>query len=301
MPAGSTFATTRSWGLRLPRGRRLELTGRPLVMGVLNITPDSFSDGGRFLDRKRACARALKMIEEGADLIDIGAESTRPGGGVYGKGADTVPASVELERLIPVLEWLRPLIDVPISIDTRKGEVASRVLAAEADLINDISLLSDCALGEAVAEAGCPLILMHSRGELAGMQQGIAFDDVVEDVKADLVEAVDRAAATGVDSDQIILDPGIGFGKRVRDNIQLMAHLDELLELGRPLLLGASRKSFIGDLTGASVESRLAGSLAAVASARQRGASIVRVHDVAETVQFLDVLDALDKERGAPV
>lgn len=299
MPAGSTLATTRSWVLRLPRGRSLELTGRPLVMGVLNITPDSFSDGGRFLDRKRACARAFKMVEEGADLIDIGAESTRPGGGVYGKGAAMVPASAELERLIPVLEWLRPLIDLPISIDTRKGEVAARVLAAEADLINDISLLSDPALGEAVAEAGCPLVLMHSRGELEGMQRGITFDDVVEDVKADLVDAVDRAAATGVESDQIILDPGIGFGKRLSDNVLLMARLDELFELGRPLLVGASRKSFIGDLTGASVDSRLAGSLAAVASARQRGASIVRVHDVAETVQFLDVLDALDEERGA--
>ncbi len=294
MPAGSTVAKTRHWALRLPRDRELTLTARPRVMGVLNVTPDSFSDGGRWLERDRALARALEMAEQGAELLDLGAESTRPGGGVYGEGAETLSDAQELDRLLPVIEALRPLTDLPISVDTRKGVVAAAAIAAGADLINDVSALGDPELGRAVAAAGCPLILMHSRGDLRTMQRRITYADVLGEVTEELTAAVGRATATGVAREQIILDPGIGFGKKVAHNVELIGRLDRLGELGRPLLLGASRKSFIGDLTGASVADRLPGSLAAVASARSNGVSIVRVHDVAETVQFLRVLDAFD-------
>ncbi len=266
-------------------------------MGVLNITPDSFSDGGRWLDRDRALAHALEMAERGAELLDLGAESTRPGGGVYGDGAERVAESQELDRLLPVLEALRPLTDLPISVDTRKGAVAAAALDAGADLINDVSGLSDPALGEAVARAGCPLILMHSRGELRDMQRRIAYSDLLGEVAAELEQAVRRAESTGVDREQIILDPGIGFGKKARHNIELIGRLDRLAELGRPLVLGASRKSFIAELTGASVEERLPGSLAAVAWAMLAGAAIVRVHDVEETVQFMTVFDACGASR----
>jgi dihydropteroate synthase len=276
----------------------LRLTGQPLVMGVLNLTPDSFSDGGLWVDRDRALAHALEMLEAGADLIDLGAESTRPGGGVYGAGAENVPTESELDRLLPVLEELRPLTDAALSVDTRKGSVAAAALAAGADLINDISACSDPELGAAVAAAGCPLILMHSRGELRDMQSRIRYDDLLAEVTGELEEAVERATAAGVDRRQLLVDPGIGFGKKVRQNVDLIGRLDRLRALDLPLVLGASRKSFIGDLTGATVGERLPGSLAAVAWALQLGASIVRVHDVAETVQFIQVWSAIQSRHG---
>lgn len=272
---------------------------RPRVMGVLNITPDSFSDGGDWLERDRALERALTMLEEGADLLDLGAESTRPGGGVYGGGAATVADSEELDRLLPVLEMLRPLTDAPISVDTRKGAVARAALNSGADLVNDVSALGDPELGVAVADAGCPLILMHSRGELRRMQREISYRDAPTEIAAELDGAMARAESLGVARDQLILDPGIGFGKKVEHNVQLIVRLDALRQLHRPLLLGASRKSFIGDLTGAGVESRLAGSLAAVAWAAHQGVEMVRVHDVAETVQFVQVFEAMKAESKA--
>lgn len=262
-------------------------------MGVLNLTPDSFSDGGRWLERDRALERALQMAEEGADLLDLGAESTRPGGGVYGDGARTLSDREELDRLLPVLDALRPLTALPLSVDTRKGAVAEAALDAGADLVNDVSGLGDPRLGRAAADAGCPLILMHSRGDLNTMQKGIAYGDVLADVAVELTEAMERAEAEGVPREQMILDPGIGFGKKVEHNVELIGRLDRLGELGRPLLVGASRKSFIADLTGAELGARLPGSLAAVAGAMLNGASIVRVHDVAETVQFMKVFGAL--------
>lgn len=262
-------------------------------MGVLNITPDSFSDGGRFQDPDRAVERGLEMIEQGADLLDLGAESTRPGGGVYGEGAAEVPVAEELDRLLPVLERLRAATEAPLTVDTRKGEVARRALEAGADLINDVSALGDPALGEAVAEAGCPLVLMHSRGELARMQCEIHFERLLEEVSEELEAAVTRARGHGVPREQILLDPGIGFGKTWEQNLELIARLDALASLGRPLLLGASRKSFIGRLTGAGPQERLPGSLAAVAWAARQGVAVVRVHDVAETVQFLAVWRAI--------
>jgi dihydropteroate synthase len=269
-------------------------------MGVLNLTPDSFSDGGLWTDPDRAVEGALRLLAEGADLLDLGAESTRPGGGVYGEGARTLPAAEEAERLLPVLDRLRRLTDAPLSVDTRKGEVARRALAAGADLINDVSGLTDPALGEAVAAAGCPLVLMHSRGELRTMQRDIRFDDLLGEVKAELSQAMDRARAAGVPAEQTVLDPGIGFGKTFEQNLALIRRLDELRALGRPLLLGASRKSFIGKAIEAAggpptpPAGRLAGSLAAVAWGAARRADIVRVHDVAETVQFLTVWRAIE-------
>jgi len=272
-------------------------------MGVLNVTPDSFSDGGLWLDPQRAVEHGLRMLEEGADLLDLGAESTRPGGGVYGAGATSVPAAEELQRLIPVLEGLRRATDAPLSIDTRRGEVAREALAAGGDLINDISLLSDDDLGRAAAEAACPLVLMHSRGDLASMQKKIRFQDVVREVREELKEGVDRATALGVDGEQIVVDPGIGFGKTYDQNVQLIRHLAEISD-GLPVLLGTSRKSFIGHIAAApgqppaSPKDRLAGSLATVAWASTLGAAIVRVHDVRETVRFLRVWHAVEAHGG---
>jgi dihydropteroate synthase len=298
-----TVRAGRRWTLRLPGGRTLALGDRPLVMGVLNLTPDSFSDGGLWAhprQPRRPVERGLEMLAQGADLLDLGAESTRPGGGVYGQGAHTVPPDEEAGRLLPVLEALRRETDVPLSVDTRKGSVARQALAAGADLINDVSALADPELGEAVATAGCPLVLMHSRGDLATMQTGIRFADVVGEVRAELALAMDRAAAAGIPEEQLVLDPGIGFGKTAGQNLELIGRLDELAALGRPLLLGASRKSFIAKAmegTGApapSPDARLGGSLAAVSWAAG-AAAIVRVHDVAETAQFLTVWQAIQR------
>jgi dihydropteroate synthase len=297
-----TATLTRTWTLRLPRERSLDLGGRPRVMGILNLTPDSFSDGGLWLEPPRAVERGLRMLAEGAEILDLGAESTRPGGGVYGEGARTVPPAEEADRLLPVLEALRAATDAPISVDTRKGEVAAQALAAGADLINDVTALSDSRLGAAVAAAGCPLVLMHSRGGLATMQRGIRFHDLLGEVRAELEAAVRRAVGCGVAEEQLVLDPGIGFGKTWEQNLALIRHLDELQPLGRPLLLGASRKSFIAkaaarpDLPEATPERRLGGSLAAVAWAAAQGAAIVRVHDVAETAQLLDVWFAIARQ-----
>jgi len=268
-------------------------------MGVLNLTPDSFSDGGRFwtgdaagvgrVDPEPALARARAMLAAGADLLDLGAESTRPAGRTYGAGAAAVDAEEELARLLPVLERLRAETDAVLSIDTRKGAVARAALAAGADLINDVSALGDPELAAAVAAAGCPVVLMHSRGETADMHLHARYDDVVGEVRAELAAALDRAAAAGIDRGQVLLDPGIGFAKTRAHNLALLRRLDALHGLGRPLLVGASRKSFIGELTGAPPSERLAGSLAAVGWAARHGTSIVRVHDVEATVQFLAV------------
>ena len=301
----ATLPTSAPWALRLPGDRRLPLgerPGRPLVMGILNLTPDSFSDGGLWTEPGRAVEHALAMIASGADMVDLGAESTRPGGGVYGAGARTLSVDEELERLLPVLAPLRRATAAPLSVDTRKGEVARQALAAGADLINDVSALGDPALGRAVAAAGCPVVLMHSRGELATMQRDISFGDLLGEVRGELELAVRRAVAAGIDEEQVIVDPGLGFGKTAEQNLALLRRLPELAAIGRPLLVGASRKSFLalaerGGAAAASPapapappglpEHRLAGSLAALAWAAAAGAAIVRVHDVPESVRFL--------------
>lgn len=306
----------KTWNLPLPGPRApLTLTDRPMIMGIVNITPDSFSDGGQFLDPEAAIAHGLHLAEEGAQILDLGAESTRPGGGVYGDGAEDLSVDQELARLLPVLRGLRGKLDLPISVDTRKGAVARQALAAGADLINDVGGLADDELCAAVAEAGCPVIAMHSRGDLHSMQQGINFADVVAEVCAEQSEALSRAQSTGIDRQQVILDPGIGFGKTAQQNLVLLRQLDQLSALNRPILVGASRKSFIGAvakdtaadfatttatttatdrLAAKDPAHRLAGSLAAAGWAARHGAALLRVHDVAATRQFLNVWNAID-------
>jgi dihydropteroate synthase len=291
--------TAARWRLRLPRGRTLELGGRPLVMGVLNLTPDSFSDGGRHADVEAALDRARQMLAEGADLLDLGAESTRPAGKTYGAGAARVPVEEELRRLLPILERLRSETDAVLSVDTRKGDVAHAALAAGADLVNDVTALGDPATAAVAAAAGCPVVLMHSRGDL-DMARLARYDDVVAEVTAELAAALERAVTAGVPAEQTILDPGIGFAKTGAHNLALLGRLDALAALGRPLLVGASRKSFIGELTGAPPAGRLGGSLAAVAWAARHGAAIVRVHDVAPTVQLLAVDAAIRAAAAGP-
>lgn len=270
------------------------------VMGILNLTPDSFSDGGQYLDPGAAVARAHQMLEEGADLLDLGAESTRPGGGVYGDGCTELPADEEWRRLGPVLSRLgRELPGATLSVDTRKAEVARRALEAGAHLINDVGGLRDPELLAVVIEAGCPVVAMHSRGELRTMQQHIHFTDVVAEVKAELGAIAEHALAAGLRREQLVLDPGIGFGKKLEHNLALLARLDELHELGFPLLLGASRKSFIYAVSPAPPDQRLGGSLAAAACAFRAGVAFLRVHDVAPTCQLLRVLAAIEKARDA--
>jgi dihydropteroate synthase len=293
--------TAGRWELRLPRGGMLRLGGRPLVMGIVNLTPDSFSDGGAHATPESAVEHALRLAREGADLLDLGAESTRPGGGVYGAGAATVPVDEELSRLLPVLTGLRPRTELPISVDTRKAAVAREALAAGADLVNDVSALADPGMGAVIAAAGCPVVLMHSRGDLATMQAGITYRRLLEEIRDELAAALERALAAGIDERQVVLDPGIGFGKTAAHNLTVLARLETLAGLGRPILVGASRKSFLGEVTGRGVGGRLAGSLAAAAWAASRGAAILRVHDVAETVDVLRTWAAIERGRqGGP-
>ncbi len=298
MPTVAHSLPLATWTLELPRGRRLELTaGRPRVMGVLNLTPDSFSDGGLWLDPTdpgRAVERGVEMLSQGADLLDLGAESTRPGGGVYGTGASFVPAEEELARLLPVLERLREMTDAPLSVDTRKASVARRVLQAGADLINDVSALADPEMAGVLAPAPCPVVLMHSRGEISTMQRGICFQDVVTEVRDELAALVEWAVEAGVARERIVIDPGLGFGKTAGQNLALNGAVPALSELRRPVLVGASRKSFLGEVTGEPPERRLPGSLAAAGRAAAGGAAILRVHDVAETVGFLRVWEAIE-------
>ncbi len=302
--------TALSYALQLPRGRRLDLSSRLQVMGIVNLTPDSFSDGGVHFDARnpdRAVESALRMLDSGADLLDLGAESTRPGGGVYGEGARTVSSEEEIDRLLPVLVALRAATDAPLSVDTRKGAVARAALAAGADLINDVSGLADPDLAAALVEpaaAACPVVLMHSRGELPTMQIDIRFEDAAAEVTADLEAALARAEALGIARERTIVDPGIGFGKGQRHNLELIGRLDSLAVLGRPILLGASRKSFLAQVGTkpktriAGPADRLGGSLATAGWAAALGARIVRVHDVAATVQFLTVWDAIREARA---
>jgi len=264
---------------------------RPLVMGVLNVTPDSFSDGGRFLDPGAALAHAQQMIADGADLIDVGGESTRP-------GAPSTPGAVELERVVPLIEKLASF-GVPISADTRKPAVMRAAIAAGASMVNDVQAARAPGALESIAGAAQPvaLCLMHMRGEPATMQQAPAYDDVVAEVKAFLAERARACEAAGVARERIVVDPGFGFGKTVAHNLALLRALPELVALGYPVLAGLSRKATIGALIGQErgrgIGDRLAGSVAAALAAVARGAAIVRVHDVRETVDALKVWRAV--------
>jgi dihydropteroate synthase len=273
--------------MRMQIGARLFEGAGPFLMGVVNATPDSFSDGGRYLDPDAAVDRALQMEDEGADLVDVGGESTRP-------GAAPVPAGEELRRVVPVLERLRARgFTLPISVDTRKPEVARAALDAGADLVNDVAGLADPALAEVVAAAGVPVVLMHMRGTPADMRSRAVYADVVEEVARELEEALARAGRAGVARERVILDPGIGFAKTAAQSLALISRADRLRALGRPLLVGPSRKSFIGEVTGAPVEARLPGTLAAVAACVLAGAELLRVHDVAAARQAATVAAAI--------
>lgn len=267
----------------------LHAARRPLVMGIVNLTPDSFYPGARHTEPQAAVDHALGLLEAGADLLDLGAESTRP-------GAAAVPAAEEQARLIPVLDALRRLTDAPLSVDTRRAETASRALDAGADAINDISAGQDPGLLPLVADRAVGVVLMHMQGDPRTMQDAPRYGNAVGEVGQWLQQQAVAAEAAGIAPARIVVDPGIGFGKLLEHNLTLLADLAEV-GAGRPLLVGASRKSFIGAITGAPVEERLAGSLATLAVAHAAGATVVRVHDVAASVQFLDVLAAIDDMR----
>ena len=266
-------------------GERTLALDSPVVMGVLNLTPDSFSDGGRYLDPDQALARALQIEAEGAALIDLGGESTRP-------GAAPVSAAEELRRVLPLLERLRPRTRAILSVDTSKPEVIRAAAAAGADLINDVYALRAPGALEAAAESGCAVCLMHMQGEPRTMQHAPHYEDVVREVRAFLGERVTACRAAGIPDERIVLDPGFGFGKTLEHNLTLLRHLHRVRAEGRPVLAGLYRKSMIGALTGKAAGERLHGSVAAALIAAQNGAEILRVHDVAATVDALKVLAA---------
>jgi dihydropteroate synthase len=256
------------------------------LMGVINVTPDSFSDGGRFLQAAEAIPHGLRLAEEGAAILDAGGESTRP-------GARPVPAEEELARVLPVIEGLREAgVRARISIDTSKAVVARAALGAGATLVNDVTALSDPDMAAVVAEAGADVCLMHMLGDPRTMQIAPHYDDVTNEVKDFLAERLEYAVANGIAEERILVDPGIGFGKTVAHNLELLARLDELVALGRPVVVGTSRKSFLGRLTGRGVEDRLAGTIATCVVAYERGASVFRVHDVAPVHDALRVAAA---------
>ncbi|MGH8737444.1 MAG: dihydropteroate synthase [Burkholderiales bacterium] len=257
---------------------------RPLLMGVLNVTPDSFSDGGRFLGRDAAVAQARRLLDEGAAIIDIGGESSRP-------GADPVGEDAELARVLPVLDALTG-IDAPLSVDTRRARVMREALAAGASMINDIDALTAPGALEAVAGSDCALCLMHKKGEPAGMQRNPRYDDVVREVRDYLAGRIAAAERAGIRRERIVADVGFGFGKTLDHNLELQRRLGEFAVLGVPLLAGWSRKSTLGQITGRPVAERLAASVAAALLAAQAGARILRVHDVAPTRDALAVWEA---------
>jgi dihydropteroate synthase len=257
------------------RDRVFDLGAGPLIMGIVNVTPDSFSDGGRHFEPAAAVERVQALIAEGADLIDLGAESTRP-------GAQPIPAAEQIRRLDPVLERIAAT-SIAISVDTADADVAWHALERGACVVNDVTALSDARMASLVADHRAGLVLMHMQGDPRTMQIDPRYVDVTAEVRAHLAERLARARAAGVPEDAIVLDPGIGFGKTAAHNFELLARLDELQVLGRPLLVGVSRKSFLGKDEGLEPEQRLEGGLAATAIAIERGASIVRTHDVRAT------------------
>jgi dihydropteroate synthase len=268
-------------------GRHRLSFDRTLIMGVLNVTLDSFSDGGRFSDNDAAVRHAQAMVAEGADIIDIGGESSRP-------GANEVPAQEELERVLPLIQSLAPRIDAPVSIDTYKAKVASECLGAGASIVNDITGLKDKRMIEVCAQRKAPAIVMHMRGKPQSMQDDPQYIDVVAEIIEFLQSRIDAARAMGVND--IIVDPGIGFGKTLEHNLEILRRLREFEVLDCPILIGPSRKSFIGKVSGLEVNERLEGTLAAVSIAIMNGANIVRVHDVMQCKRAAQVADAI---RGA--
>jgi dihydropteroate synthase len=270
------------------RDRELPLGARTLVMGIVNVTPDSFSDGGMFQHTAGAVKHGLRLLEEGADLIDVGGESTRP-------GSDPVSGDEERARVVPVIEGLRrEAPEAIVSVDTRKAAVARDAIAAGADVVNDIAAGADPEMFGVVGSTGAGMILMHMQGEPATMQRDPQYDDVVTEVRVFLAERIAAAVAAGIGSDHLCVDPGIGFGKRLDHNLELLLSIRTFRDLGVPLLVGVSRKRFIGEISGVDDPGdRLEGSLAAAAWCATHGVDVVRVHDVQPTVRALRVVDAI--------
>jgi dihydropteroate synthase len=273
--------------VRLPHGRMLSLAPTPLVMGVINVTPDSFSDGGIHDDPSLAVESALRMVEDGAAIIDVGGESTRP-------GAEPVDQATELRRVVPVIASIRARSEVVISVDTMKSAVAREAIDAGADLVNDVTALRhDEKMTGVIIDTGAAAILMHMRGEPRTMQHSIRYDDLLGEIGSELAQWHNEAIERGLPRDRLMIDPGLGFGKRFEHNLQILAAVDRFTAIA-PVVVGASRKGFIGHLTGREAGTeRAPGSLAAVAMAAIGGAAVVRVHDVRETSDFLEVFRAI--------
>lgn len=273
--------------LKTPR-RDIRLGERTLIMGILNVTPDSFSDGGRFANAEEALQEGIRLEEDGADVIDVGGESSRP-------GSDPVPPGEEMRRVIPVVKELARRVKVPLSIDTTKAEVARAALEEGAEIINDISAMRfDTAMVRTAAGTGAPVILMHMRGTPRDMQRGnLVYGDLFAEIIAFFEERVRLAQGGGIGEDRIMIDPGIGFGKTFEDNLRLIRHMEEFRVLGKPILVGPSRKAFIGRITGGEPKERLEGTAAAVAAAVMNGAHMVRVHDVRFIKSVVSMADAI--------
>ena len=271
----------------LKSGRRFDLSETPAIMGILNITPDSFSDGGQHFDAEFAIQKAIEMEKNGADIIDIGGESTRP-------GAEEISADEETSRILPVFEGLAGKISIPISVDTRKSEVAKAAIQAGAELVNDVSAMTfDPKMMEVVKNFNVPVILMHHLGNPQTMQDNPIYQDVIQEIFEFLSNRIEFCIQNGIDSEKIIIDPGIGFGKRLEDNLRIIRNLKEFHSLQKPVLLGASRKSFIGKIMETEVKDRMEGSLAAAVIGVQNGAHILRVHDVLETKKAVSVANGI--------
>lgn len=269
------------------RKRTLTLGKRTLLMGVLNVTPDSFSDGGLFFDKEKAISHGLRLVEEGADIIDIGGESTKP-------GSKPLELEEELRRIIPVIKSISAEVDVPISIDTYKSTVARKAIEAGAEMINDISGLNfDPSLAEVASKENIPLVLMHIRGTPETMQKNVHYDSLFSEILQYLKDSIQRAESAGLDPRQIIVDPGIGFGKTVEDNLLIIKNLHEFRILGKPILLGTSRKSFIGKILNAEVGERLEGTLSSITVGVLNGANIIRCHDALQAKRAIAVADAI--------
>ncbi len=269
------------------RSQRLELGSRTLIMGILNVTPDSFSDGGLFAEVEAAVEHARNMVAEGADIIDVGGESSRP-------GADTVSVEAEKDRVLPVIERLLETVEVPISIDTYKSSVARDALSMGACIVNDITALrGDPDMASVVAEAGAPVILMHMKGTPKDMQIDPHYDSLISEITSFLRTRIQAAIDAGISQDQIVIDPGIGFGKTIAHNLEIIRRLREFRSLGKPILIGTSRKSFIGKVLGLSTNDRLEGTAASIAVAIANGADIVRIHDVKELARVIRMTDAI--------
>lgn len=265
----------------------LDLSSRTHLMGILNVTPDSFSDGWKFLNPREAIKHALTMAEEGADIIDVGGESTRP-------GAESISLQEELRRVLPVIKEVAKKIDIPVSIDTYKSEVARQALDAGAVMINDISALRfDLKMRKVVSEYDVPVVLMHIKGTPKNMQDNPSYTDVIQEISDYLSESIEMARISGIDEDKIMVDPGIGFGKRVKDNLEILKNLKRLTHLEKPILVGLSRKSFIGKVLDLPTEERLEGGLAALSVAILNGANILRVHDVKKNKRAAQMVDAI--------